>query len=259
MEVLRACLDSAGRAVYPTNAAIAFRAEIRNPRSWTDWIAPYQFVVLTVSEISGVKVFPPGMWGGRRRKRAFRQALHQGCGGEQQAYHSRAAMGSLRRNGAENAAFGDRRQHTSHRSHKRHRKCGRGRSARLSRILVPHGKRPAEMPATRSSLAMILGCLVGFSLQAPVQAELSFDTRNYEFRFKQELGKSVRRRSIRSQRGSARSSRETHEEDQGLEGSAARLRRAEALLRTGSKLQRRAIGMASRSANTRQSKGSPER
>ncbi|ADP70516.1 hypothetical protein Rvan_1252 [Rhodomicrobium vannielii ATCC 17100] len=61
---LPVCLDSAGRAIYPTNTAIALRAQIKNPSSWSDWIAPYHFAVLTVSAKSGVKVFSPGIWGG---------------------------------------------------------------------------------------------------------------------------------------------------------------------------------------------------
>jgi len=64
METLTACSDFAGRPVYPTDAAIAFRAVVANPSTWTDWFGPYHFAVLTVSDKSGAKVFAPAMWGG---------------------------------------------------------------------------------------------------------------------------------------------------------------------------------------------------
>jgi hypothetical protein len=61
-EEIDACFNAAGMPVYPIERGIVLRVVVKDPVSWTEILGGYHFAVVTVSELSGVKVFPPETW-----------------------------------------------------------------------------------------------------------------------------------------------------------------------------------------------------
>jgi hypothetical protein len=61
-EEIESCFNAGGVPIYPAERGIVLHVVIKDPVSWTEILGGYHFAVVTVSELSGAKVFPPETW-----------------------------------------------------------------------------------------------------------------------------------------------------------------------------------------------------